>query len=52
MSSEAMAVRRPLIGASRWDAWVGDAPSDHVAAPLVGLQVERSLGPHDAVVKE
>jgi hypothetical protein len=32
--------RRPVVGAIRWDAWIGN-----VAGYDVGLQVERSLGP-------
>lgn len=31
---------RPVVGAIRWDAWIGPVPSYDV-----GLQVERSLGP-------
>ena len=31
---------RPVVGAIRWDAWIGDA-----AGSDVGQQVERSLGP-------
>jgi len=31
---------RPIVGAIRWDAWIGDAPGSDV-----GRQVERSLGP-------
>jgi hypothetical protein len=31
---------RPIVGAIRWDAWIGDAPDSDV-----GRQVERSLGP-------
>ncbi|MDR3708468.1 MAG: discoidin domain-containing protein [Capsulimonadaceae bacterium] len=31
---------RPLVGAIRWDAWVGDTN------PGVGLPVEKALGPH------
>ncbi len=34
---------RPLVGAIRWDAWVGDTPE--MPGYDVGLQVERSLGP-------
>jgi hypothetical protein len=33
-------VRRPLVGAIRWDAWIGA-----VAGYDVGVQVENSLGP-------
>src|SRR5262245_14981198 len=40
---------RPLVGAIRWDAWVGDLPTFRgagLAEPTaVGLQVERVLGP-------
>ena len=39
------ALRRPLVGAVRWDAWVGDLPTYNSAGPTaVGLQVERVLG--------
>jgi hypothetical protein len=31
---------RPIVGAIRWDGWIGDVPGYDV-----GLQVERSLGP-------
>jgi hypothetical protein len=31
---------RPVVGAIRWDAWIGDTPGSDV-----GRQVERSLGP-------
>jgi hypothetical protein len=37
---------RPLVGAIRWDAWVGDRPTFGSAGPTaVGRQVERTLGP-------
>jgi hypothetical protein len=37
----------PLVGAIRWDAWVGDLPTTGAAGQptAVGLQVERVLGP-------
>lgn len=36
----------PLVGAIRWDAWVGDLPTVGAAGPTaVGQQVERTLGP-------
>jgi len=35
-----------IVGAIRWDAWVGEINTDGVGAPSVGLQVERSLGPN------
>src|SRR5919108_3588775 len=36
----------PLVGAIRWDAWVGDVPTYNDRGPTaVGLQVERVLGP-------
>jgi hypothetical protein len=35
-----------LAGAIRWDAWIGDLGSGLVDAQSVGLQVERSLNPH------
>jgi hypothetical protein len=38
--TEASRRRRPVVGAIRWDGWIGEAPSYDV-----GLQVERSLGP-------
>ncbi len=37
---------RPLIGAIRWDAWIGNIGNGLTDASHVGLQVERSLGPH------
>jgi hypothetical protein len=37
---ERPATDRPLIGAIRWDGWIGDVPGYDV-----GRQVERSLGP-------
>jgi hypothetical protein len=38
--SDASGTRRAIVGAIRWDAWIGDAPGSDV-----GRQVERSLGP-------
>lgn len=38
--------QNPIVGAIRWDGWVGDLNTDGVGAPTVGLQVERSLGPN------
>ncbi|MBP3963163.1 discoidin domain-containing protein [Paenibacillus lignilyticus] len=35
-----------LVGAIRWDAWVGTLNTDGVGAPQVGLQVEQTLGPN------
>ena len=37
-----------IVGAIRWDAWVGDAPTfgDATSANRVGLVVERTLGPN------
>jgi len=35
-----------LVGAIRWDAWVGDLNTDGVGAPYVGHQVEATLGPN------
>lgn len=35
-----------LVGAIRWDAWVGTMNTDGVGAPQVGLQVEKTLGPN------
>jgi hypothetical protein len=36
----------PLVGAIRWDAWVGDLPTFNSAGPTAfGRQVERALGP-------
>jgi hypothetical protein len=32
--------QRPIVGAIRWDAWIGDTPGSGV-----GREVERSLGP-------
>lgn len=39
-SFETPRYRRPVVGAIRWDAWIGPA-----AGYDVGVQVERSLGP-------
>jgi len=39
---EASTRRRPVAGAIRWDAWIGDTPNYDI-----GLQVERSLGPQE-----
>jgi hypothetical protein len=40
------ALSAPLVGAIRWDAWVGDLPTYNSAGPTaVGRQVERTLGP-------
>ena len=36
---------RALVGAIRWDAWVGDTPTPGHSIP-VGLQMEAALGPH------
>ena len=36
----------PIIGAIRWDAWIGDISSSPVSANPVGLQVEKSLSPN------
>ncbi len=36
----------PIVGAIRWDAWIGDIGNGLVDASLVGLQVERSLSPN------
>lgn len=36
---------RPVVGAIRWDAWVGETPE--TPGYDVGLQVERSLGPKE-----
>jgi hypothetical protein len=36
----------PIVGAIRWDAWIGDIGNGLVDASFVGLQVERSLGPN------
>jgi len=36
---------RPIVGAIRWDAWIGDMSSNPVSNNPVGLQVERSLSP-------
>jgi len=36
---------RPIVGAVRWDAWIGDLPCSDAGTDDVGLQVERSLGP-------
>jgi hypothetical protein len=38
--SSKKSLTRPVVGAIRWDAWIGPAPGYDV-----GLQVERSLGP-------
>lgn len=35
-----------LVGAIRWDAWVGTLNTDGVGATQVGLQVEQTLGPN------
>ena len=40
MYSAARHHSRPIVGAIRWDAWIGDAADSDV-----GRQVERSLGP-------
>lgn len=34
-----------IVGAIRWDAWVGDTNTDGLGQPYVGQQVEASLGP-------
>lgn len=42
----------PLVGAIRWDAWIGDYDITHVGAWSVGQQVEKALGPaqfHDRI---
>jgi len=42
---------RTLVGAIRWDAWVGDTPTPGHTIP-VGLQMETALGPrqfHDRI---
>jgi hypothetical protein len=37
---------RTLVGAIRWDAWVGDQPTFNSAGPTnVGREAERTLGP-------
>lgn len=36
----------PIVGAIRWDAWIGDIGNGLIDASLVGLQVERSLSPN------
>src|SRR6266545_4265636 len=37
---------RALVGAIRWDAWVGDLPTSNERGPTaVGHEVERALGP-------
>ena len=38
--------QKPVIGAIRWDAWIGDIGNGLVDASAVGLQVERSLSPN------
>jgi hypothetical protein len=38
--------QNPIVGAIRWDGWVGNLNTDGVGATTVGLQVERSLGPN------
>lgn len=40
------AAPRPLVGAIRWDAWVGDYNPSGVPGGIIGLPVEKSLGPH------
>src|SRR5437867_6605122 len=35
-----------LVGAIRWDAWVGDLNTDGTGCPYVGQQVETALGPN------
>lgn len=37
---------RPIVGAIRWDAWIGDIGNDLGDVSKVGLQVERSLNPN------
>ncbi|MEO6454949.1 MAG: sialate O-acetylesterase [Ginsengibacter sp.] len=37
---------RPIVGAIRWDAWIGDIGQGLADASAVGHQVERSLSPH------
>jgi len=36
----------PIVGAIRWDAWTGDIKTSQGGDIFVGLQVERSLSPH------
>lgn len=43
---EAAGKRGTLIGAIRWDGWVGDTNTNGVGAPYVGQQVETALGPN------
>ena len=45
-SSECRCAPRPIIGAIRWDAWVGPYDTSRVGAKDVGLMVEKALGPH------
>ncbi|HEY4064925.1 MAG TPA: hypothetical protein VGM30_23640 [Puia sp.] len=45
-SSERSFGQKPAIGAIRWDAWIGDLGEGLVDANNVGLQVEKTLGPH------
>ncbi len=38
--------KRAIVGAIRWDAWIGTVGNGLSDAQRVGLQVERSLSPH------
>src|ERR1051325_6873730 len=38
--------RNTLVGAIRWDGWVGNAATPNAGADYVGQQMQRALGPH------